>query len=100
LLPDRDGILDWISGDGRAAAVSGVAEVKLFVEPKTPIVRKGDYRDKIAYVVAASPSHAQTAAILQRAVDLIDWSITPFPTLGEQEQFDLNSSRVGQGVDL
>ncbi|CCV09196.1 conserved hypothetical protein [Mesorhizobium metallidurans STM 2683] len=95
LLPDRDGILDWISGDSRAAAVSGVAEVKLFVEPKQPIVRKGDYRDKIAYVVAASPSHARTAAILQRAVDLIDWSIRPFPALGEQEQSDLNSSRLG-----
>ncbi|BCG82807.1 hypothetical protein MesoLj113b_63490 [Mesorhizobium sp. 113-3-3] len=79
LLPDRDGILDWIRGDRRAAAVSGVAEVKLFVEPKTPIVRKGDYRDKIAYIVAASPSHARTGAILQRAVDSIDWSITPFP---------------------
>ncbi|MER8684944.1 acetyl-CoA carboxylase biotin carboxylase subunit family protein [Mesorhizobium sp. M1405] len=79
LLPDRDGILDWIDGDSRAAAVSGVAEVKFFVEPKTLIVRKGDYRDKIGYVVAASPSRARTEAILQRAVELIDWSITPSP---------------------
>ncbi|WP_192178623.1 ATP-grasp domain-containing protein [Mesorhizobium amorphae] len=83
LVPDRDGILDWIYGDSRAAIVSGVAEVKFFIEPKTPIVREGDYRDKIGHVIAASPSLAQTEAILQRAVDLIDWSITPFPTLGE-----------------
>ncbi|MES0132891.1 acetyl-CoA carboxylase biotin carboxylase subunit family protein [Mesorhizobium sp. M0029] len=83
LRPDRDGILDWIGGDNRAAAVAGVAEVKFYVQPKTPIVRKGDYRDHLGYVIAASPSRARTEAILQRAVDLIDWSITPFPTLGE-----------------
>ncbi|MER9696354.1 ATP-grasp domain-containing protein, partial [Mesorhizobium sp. M0179] len=86
LVPDRDGTLDWISGDSRAAAISGVAEVKFFVESKTPIVRKGDYRDCLGYVIAASPSRALTEATLQRAVDLIDWSITPLPTLGEQEQ--------------
>ncbi|MER8836997.1 acetyl-CoA carboxylase biotin carboxylase subunit family protein [Mesorhizobium sp. M0909] len=81
LYPERDGILDWIDGDSRAAAVSGVAEVKLFVEPKTPIVRKADYRDRIGHVIAASPSLAQSEAILQRAVDFISWSITPFPNL-------------------
>ncbi|MER8480606.1 acetyl-CoA carboxylase biotin carboxylase subunit family protein [Mesorhizobium sp. M1163] len=86
LVPDRDGILDWIDGDSRAAAVPGAAEVKLYVEPKTPIVRKGDYRDWIGHVIAASPNLAQTEAILQSAVDLIDWSITPLPALGEQEQ--------------
>ncbi|MER8900019.1 acetyl-CoA carboxylase biotin carboxylase subunit family protein [Mesorhizobium sp. M0676] len=80
LLPDRDGILDWIDGDSRAAAVPGVAEVKIYIEAKTLIVRKGDYRDSIGYVMAVSPSLAQTKAILQRAVDLIDWSIKPFPT--------------------
>ncbi|ESW94796.1 hypothetical protein X769_31870 [Mesorhizobium sp. LSJC268A00] len=81
LLPDRDGILDWIDGDCLAAAVPGVAEVKLHVEPKKPIVRKGDYRDSLGHVIAVSPSCAQTEAILQRAVDLINWSITPFPTV-------------------
>ncbi|RWN24079.1 acetyl-CoA carboxylase biotin carboxylase subunit family protein [Mesorhizobium sp.] len=81
LVPDQDGILDWITGDTRAAAISGVAEVKLYVEPKTPIVRKGDYRDCIGHIIAASPSRAETEAILEDAVDLIDWSITPFPTL-------------------
>ncbi|MER9001789.1 acetyl-CoA carboxylase biotin carboxylase subunit family protein [Mesorhizobium australicum] len=85
LLPDCDGTLDWIDGDGRAAAVQGVAEVKLYVKPNTPIVRKGDYRDSLGSVIAASPSRARTEAILQRAVDLIDWSITPFPSLGEKE---------------
>ncbi|MER9565662.1 acetyl-CoA carboxylase biotin carboxylase subunit family protein [Mesorhizobium sp. M0571] len=86
LVPDCDGILDWIDGHRQAAAVSGVAEVKLYVEPKTPIVRKRDYRDCIGHVIAASASPAQTEAILKRAVDLIGWSITPFPTVGEQEQ--------------
>ncbi|BCH12527.1 hypothetical protein MesoLj131c_67850 (plasmid) [Mesorhizobium sp. 131-3-5] len=83
LVPDRDGTLDWIEGASRAAAIPGVTEVKLYFEPKTPIVKKGDYRDWIGHVIAASPSIAQTEAILQRAVDLIDWSITPFPTLNE-----------------
>lgn len=80
---DRDGILDWIDGDSRAAAVPGVAEVRLYIKPKTPIVRKGDHRDRIGHVIAASPSRAQTEAILQRAIDLIRWSITPFSTLSE-----------------
>ncbi|TGU62335.1 hypothetical protein EN829_067645, partial [Mesorhizobium sp. M00.F.Ca.ET.186.01.1.1] len=72
-----------IGGDSRAAAVSGVAEVKFYFEPKTLIIRKGNYRDTIGHVIASSPSRAQTDATLQRAVDLIDWSISPFPTLGE-----------------
>ncbi|MER9764001.1 acetyl-CoA carboxylase biotin carboxylase subunit family protein [Mesorhizobium sp. M0138] len=83
LLPDRDGLLDCIDGGSRAAVVSGVSEVKFYVEPNTPIVRKGDYRDWIGHVIAASPDLAQTEAILQRAVDLIDLSITPFPAAGE-----------------
>ncbi|MES0056632.1 MULTISPECIES: acetyl-CoA carboxylase biotin carboxylase subunit family protein [unclassified Mesorhizobium] len=83
LVPDRDGILDWVRGHNRAATLTGVAEVKFFVEPETPILRKGDYRDKIGHVIAASPSRAETEAILQRAVDLINWSITPFPSVGE-----------------
>ncbi|RWM24719.1 acetyl-CoA carboxylase biotin carboxylase subunit family protein [Mesorhizobium sp.] len=81
LVPDRDGILDWIDGGSRAAAVSGVAEVNFSIEPKMPIVRKGDFTDRIGYIIAASPTLARTNAILQRAVDLIDWSITPFPIL-------------------
>ncbi|TIN74607.1 acetyl-CoA carboxylase biotin carboxylase subunit family protein [Mesorhizobium sp.] len=83
LVADSDGTLDWISGDSRAATVPGVAEVKLYTEPKTPIHRNGNFRDCIGHVIAASPSVARTEAILQRAVDLIDWSITPFPTLSE-----------------
>ncbi|ARP68111.1 MULTISPECIES: ATP-grasp domain-containing protein [Mesorhizobium] len=86
MIPDRDGILNWIKGGNRAAAVPGVAEVKLHVEPKALIIRKGDYLDRIGFVTAASPSLARTEAILQRAVDLIDWSITPFLTTGEPEQ--------------
>ncbi|RWM06838.1 MAG: ATP-grasp domain-containing protein [Mesorhizobium sp.] len=81
LLPDRDGILDRLDGERQAVALSGVVEVKLHVKPKAPIVRYGDYRDPIGYVIAASPDLAQTQAILQHAVDLIDWSITPFPTI-------------------
>ncbi|MER9832279.1 acetyl-CoA carboxylase biotin carboxylase subunit family protein [Mesorhizobium sp. M0134] len=94
LVPDRDGTIDSIVGESRAAAVSGVAEVKFYVEPKTPIVRKGDYRDWIGHVIAASPSHIHTAAILQGAVDLIGWSFSPFPALGEQEGSVANSDRA------
>ncbi|MER9902793.1 ATP-grasp domain-containing protein, partial [Mesorhizobium sp. M0130] len=78
LVPDRDGILDWIDSDSRAAAVPGVVEVKLYVKPNMRIARKGDYRDWIGYVIAVSASPTQTSAILQRAIDLIDWSISPF----------------------
>ncbi|WP_404926394.1 ATP-grasp domain-containing protein [Mesorhizobium sp. ORM16] len=83
LLPDRDGTLDWIDGVARAAAVPGVAEVKLCVGPKTPIIRNGDELDALGWVMAASPSLAQTKAILQSAVNLIGWSITPFPSTDE-----------------
>ncbi|CCV09252.1 conserved hypothetical protein [Mesorhizobium metallidurans STM 2683] len=76
LVPDRDGILDWIGGTSRAAAVPGIAEVKFYVKPKTSIVRKGDSRDCIGHVIAASSSHGQTKAILKRAVDLVSWSIS------------------------
>ncbi|ESX81732.1 acetyl-CoA carboxylase biotin carboxylase subunit family protein [Mesorhizobium sp. LSHC412B00] len=98
LIPDRDGFLDRIDGDNRAAAISGVAEVKLYVEPKTPIVRTGDYRDCLGHVMVASPSRAQTEKILQRAVDLISWSITPISADGEQEQSpSLTSHAIGGG---
>lgn len=60
-----------------------VAEVKFYVEPNTAIIRKGDSGDWIGHVIVASPSPARTKAILQWAVDLISWSITPLPTFGE-----------------
>ncbi|MEI9414196.1 ATP-grasp domain-containing protein [Mesorhizobium sp. Cs1321R2N1] len=84
LVPDSDGILDWIEGGDRAAAISGVAEVKFYAQAKAPIVRKGNYRDCIGHIVAASPNRAQTEEILKRAVDLIGWSITPFPAGAEE----------------
>ncbi|MEX2746448.1 hypothetical protein AB3480_36000, partial [Rhizobium mongolense] len=84
LVADRDGILESIDGVSRAAAVPGIAKVKLYVKPKTPIIRKGDDGDLIGYAIASSPSSTHTAAILQRAVDLINWSITPSPVLAEQ----------------
>ncbi|WP_425515304.1 ATP-grasp domain-containing protein [Mesorhizobium silamurunense] len=83
LIADCDGTLDWIAGNDQVAAVSGVAEVKFYVEPKMPIVRKGDYRDCLGHVIAASSTLPRTEAILRRAVDLIDWSITPFPTIDD-----------------
>ncbi|WP_202364560.1 ATP-grasp domain-containing protein [Mesorhizobium sp. L-2-11] len=84
LLPDRDGILEWIDGESRAAAIPGVAEVKFYVGPKTSIVRRGDYRDSMEYVIAVSSYRSRTKSALQRATELIDWSITPFPTELEQ----------------
>ncbi|ESY10643.1 hypothetical protein X751_31000 [Mesorhizobium sp. LNJC395A00] len=78
LVPDCDGILDWIRGGDQAAALPGVAEVKLYVGPKTPIVRKRDSRDRIGYVIAVSSTFTETEAILRRAVDLIKWSVRPF----------------------
>ncbi|MER9764333.1 acetyl-CoA carboxylase biotin carboxylase subunit family protein [Mesorhizobium sp. M0138] len=86
LIADRDGTLAWIDGDRRAAAVQGVAAVKFHVKPEAPIVMKGDYRDCMGYVVASSPSRAQTQAILERAADLITWSIKPFSILDDQGQ--------------
>ncbi|KUM28691.1 hypothetical protein AU467_11060 [Mesorhizobium loti] len=86
LVPDRDGTLGSIVGESRAAAISGVAEVNFYVQPKTQIMRKGDSRDWIGHVIAASPIGTRTEAILERAVALIDFSIAPFSTLGEQDQ--------------
>ncbi|WP_192384111.1 ATP-grasp domain-containing protein [Mesorhizobium silamurunense] len=98
LIPDRDGTLDWISGASQAAALPGVAEVRLYVKPKTPIIRKGDYRDWIGYVMAASSDLAQAKAILQHAVNMIGWSITPFPTTGQQEQCGTPHASAPTGV--
>ncbi|AIC29964.1 biotin carboxylase protein (plasmid) [Rhizobium etli bv. mimosae str. IE4771] len=79
LVPELDGVLDWIGGDSRAASEPGVAEVALYVKPKTPIVRRGDYLDSLGHVIVADSDRLQTETILRRAVDLIGWSITPFP---------------------
>ncbi|QND30813.1 ATP-grasp domain-containing protein (plasmid) [Sinorhizobium meliloti] len=83
LVPDRDGTLDWIDGASQAADVPGVAEVKWYVKQKAPLIRRGDARDCIGHVIAASPTPTQTSAILQRALASITWSITPFPTIDE-----------------
>ncbi|WP_026616938.1 ATP-grasp domain-containing protein [Ensifer aridi] len=88
LVPDRDGTFDWIAGDSRAAAETGVAEVELYVKPGMSIVRKGDDRDLIGHVMVASPDLVCTEAILKRAVNLIRWSITPLAVSGEQKQSD------------
>ncbi|WFU06710.1 acetyl-CoA carboxylase biotin carboxylase subunit family protein (plasmid) [Rhizobium sp. CB3171] len=93
LLPDSDGILEWIEGNSRAAAVPGVVDVSLYVQPKMSIVKKGDYRDRIGHVIAASPSFAQAKAILQHAAELIDWSIAPFTIPSQQEQAALLASQ-------
>jgi biotin carboxylase len=79
LVRDRDGMLDRIEGTHLAAAVPGVADVKFYVEPNTPVVRKGDFRDMLGHVIARSPSRTRTKAILQHAVSLINWSFTSFP---------------------
>ncbi|RFB86039.1 hypothetical protein B5K11_29055 [Rhizobium leguminosarum bv. trifolii] len=86
LIPESDGLLDWIKGDRRAAAEPGVAEVELYVKPKVAIVRKSDDRDPIGHVIATSPDRAQTETILERAAGLITWSITPLPTPVKREQ--------------
>lgn len=83
ILPDRDGTLDWISGTSQAAAIPGIAEVELYFGSKTAIVRKGDNQDRIGHVIAVSPNLAQTKAIIQRAIGLINWSIAPFPSTGQ-----------------
>ncbi|MER9902517.1 hypothetical protein [Mesorhizobium sp. M0130] len=83
LVPDLDGTLDWIDGDSRAAALSGIAEVELYIEPKTRVPRKGGHRECIGHVIAVSSNHAQAQTTLQRAADLIHWSITPHSDLGE-----------------
>ncbi|RWA60760.1 acetyl-CoA carboxylase biotin carboxylase subunit family protein [Mesorhizobium sp.] len=75
LVPDRNGILAPIDGISRAAAVPGVEEVRFYVEPGTPIIRKGDHLDMIGHVIAASPERTRAEAILHSAIDLIGWSI-------------------------
>ncbi|ARQ13310.1 biotin carboxylase-like ATP-grasp domain-containing protein (plasmid) [Rhizobium etli] len=80
LVPNSEGILEWIDGGSRAAEIKGVAEVKFYDKPNVHIVRRGDYRDCIGHVIAASHDRIMTEAILQRAVDEIDWSIRPVET--------------------
>ncbi|TIM04080.1 acetyl-CoA carboxylase biotin carboxylase subunit family protein [Mesorhizobium sp.] len=102
LRPDRDGTLEWIGDTSRATAVSGVTEVKLYVEPKTPLISRGEDQDCIGRVIVASPNRAQTEAMLQRAVNLIDWSITPFPIPGGKRSAGPTPARAqvaGRGED-
>ncbi|MGO8055288.1 ATP-grasp domain-containing protein [Rhizobium leguminosarum] len=77
LVADRDGIMDRIQGERQAAGVPGVVDVRFYVDRKSSIVRKSDYRDMIGHVIATSTNSASTEAILQRAVKLISWSIKP-----------------------
>ncbi|CAN7763800.1 ATP-grasp domain-containing protein [Mesorhizobium sp. LjNodule214] len=86
LVPDRDGTLDWITGDRHAAAVPGVTEVELYVKPNTQINLQGDYHDRVGHVIAASLSLSHTQEILERAVNMINLSISPFATAGEVRQ--------------
>ncbi|RWP24488.1 acetyl-CoA carboxylase biotin carboxylase subunit family protein [Mesorhizobium sp.] len=100
LLPDSDGILEWIDGESRAAALPGVSEVKIHVRPKTLIVRKGDYRDSMGYFLAVSPNLAQTKEITHCAIQLINWSITPLcaPVVpGHSRNTPLESDRDSNG---
>lgn len=85
LIPDRDGILDSIAGETLAAAVQGVTEVHLAFGPKTAIIRRGDCRDRIGHIIAVSPDSSRTKVILQRAAELIDFSITPFSATSEHQ---------------
>ncbi|MER9313190.1 acetyl-CoA carboxylase biotin carboxylase subunit family protein [Mesorhizobium australicum] len=75
LVPDRDGILAPIDGTSRAAALPGVVEVGFYTGAGTQIIRKGNYLDIIGHVIVASPERTRAEAVLQRAVDLIGWSI-------------------------
>lgn len=75
LIPDRDGVLEWIRDERRARAIPGIAEVEFNVTAGMPIVRTGDLRDVIGHVIATSPTHVQTAASLRQALDRIDWSV-------------------------
>lgn len=84
LIADREGILEWIAGEGAASVVPDVVEVKLYAEPQTPIVLRGDFRDVIGHVIAASSTRQRAADALQQAVEFIGWSIAP--PLGADEQ--------------
>lgn len=86
LFPECDGTFDGVAGGCRTAEELGVSEVALYVKPGMPIIRRGDDRDLIGHVIAVSPRLAQTEAIIQRAVNLISWSITPFPVSAEEKQ--------------
>ncbi|RVI09182.1 ATP-grasp domain-containing protein [Sinorhizobium meliloti] len=78
VVPDCDGTLTQINGVTRAVAVPGVVEVRFYIKPGLPCIRKGDYLDIIGHVIAASPDRTRAEAIIQRAVNLVDWSIAPF----------------------
>lgn len=88
LIPDRDGVLEWIKGERRARAIADIADVQLYVnaKPGRRIVRRRDFSDVIGHVIAASPSPDRTDAALRRALHTIEWSVAPFPRSDEREQ--------------
>ena len=85
VMPDSGGILKWLGDQRRARAVPGVSAVELKAKSGTPIVLQGDYRDVIAHVVTVSSDAAAAATALQRAVELMEWTMLPFPEVEEQQ---------------
>lgn len=79
LVPDRQGKLEWIGGQHRAAAVPDIVEVAIKAWPGMTIRHHGDYRDAIGHIIAASPHHDRTDGALRRAIDLIGWKIQSSP---------------------
>lgn len=83
LVPDLDGTLSYIRGVDLAAAVPGIAEVTFYVKPGFSLVRKGDCLDIIGHIIASSADATGAEMILQSAIGLIDWAVTPVDK-GEQ----------------
>ncbi|MGK6317445.1 ATP-grasp domain-containing protein [Neorhizobium sp. DT-125] len=72
LNPDRDGVLRWHCDPARARAVEGIIEVEIHAPEGSPILRRGDFRDRIAHVIAATPRSDHTITALEQALALLD----------------------------
>ncbi|CDZ41441.1 Phosphoribosylglycinamide synthetase ATP-grasp (A) domain protein [Neorhizobium galegae bv. officinalis] len=86
IVSDQDGILETIEGTSSAAAIPGVVDVRFYLPKNAPVIRKGDYRDMIGHVIAASATPAQTKAILQHAIDTIHWSVASPQLLADRNR--------------
>ncbi|SMF59267.1 Biotin carboxylase [Xaviernesmea oryzae] len=72
LNPGRDGVLRWYRDPASARTVKGVVEVEIHALGGAPILRRGDFRDRIAHVIAVTPRSDQTITALEQALALLD----------------------------
>lgn len=79
--PEKDGFLHWHSDVHLAKNLEGVTDVEVY-RGDGPRIRLGDFRDRLAHVIAVTPTILQTQATLEKAIAALEAKITTSPNGG------------------